>query len=494
MNLRAAWLFAAVGCVALGCVVLGSGCSGLDPAPRPTIDSLFQQAVTKNANNPENTGVTEVDSPTSAERKNRLPGEEELPPPPIAGFSSKLVAGKMINETFQDTDVREAIQTLADDAKVSVIMDEKLKGNVTANIETPDIEVAFDKVLSPLGLVFAKREGQYLVATSDPEGPLFYRIAEHREFRPQHHPAIEIVAVLPERLKKYVRVVEKANLIAVDAPKTHTQIILERFRQVDQPIPQVLLEAIVCVISPECNFRFGLDWSHAVPIDGKDAFSVGVQGLGISGNYTKAGGRQVFSDFATTQTFVKLLAENGYLSIRAAPRVMAKDGDKANISISRETFFSGQQANSGTTSNPSNSFILQNNVQKVDSGIVLAMTPQIRGETVTVNIEKAEVSEDTTNTANTTSTSAYPIINRRSVSTTVHVQDGKTIVIGGLVQRQMVENINRVPGLSSLPLVGNMFKSVQRQEKDVEVVIFISPRIVLPEIAMERGPATPIKR
>jgi type II secretory pathway component GspD/PulD (secretin) len=72
----------------------------------------------------------------------------------------------------------------------------------------------------------------------------------------------------------------------------------------------------------------------------------------------------------------------------------------------------------------------------------------------------------------------YPIINRRTVSTTVNVKDGETLVIGGLVQRQTVDRINRVVGLSDIPMLGNLFRTVEKQEQDVEVAIFISPSLV----------------
>ena len=64
------------------------------------------------------------------------------------------------------------------------------------------------------------------------------------------------------------------------------------------------------------------------------------------------------------------------------------------------------------------------------------------------------------------------------MSTNVDVHDGETIVIGELVQQQNVEQFNRVPGLSSVPLLGRLFQTRSVESRDVEVAIFISPRIV----------------
>jgi type II secretory pathway component GspD/PulD (secretin) len=65
----------------------------------------------------------------------------------------------------------------------------------------------------------------------------------------------------------------------------------------------------------------------------------------------------------------------------------------------------------------------------------------------------------------------------------VNVPAGHTIVIGGLVQRQTVERINRIPVLSRIPLAGKLFQTIEKQEQDAEVAIFISPKIVVDNYA-----------
>jgi type II secretory pathway component GspD/PulD (secretin) len=215
-----------------------------------------------------------------------------------------------------------------------------------------------------------------------------------------------------------------------------------------------------------------LDWGHVVGVQGVDSLKAGMTGLSFTGSASRNGFDNAFSDFAVTSAFVRLLAQEGYITIRAAPRVTAKDGEKASISINREAFFSLQPSGSNV--------LFRQDVQKVESGITLEIIPRVHGDMVSVNIGKAEVSEDiraSDSRAELTS-NPFPIINRRVVSTNVNVQDGHTIVIGGLVQSQTVDRVNRIPGLSRLPLVGGMFKTIDKQKQDAEVAIFISPRIV----------------
>lgn len=381
----------------------------------------------------------------------------------------------LVTEFLEDTDIRQAIQSIASQAEVDVIMDEQVGGVVSAIIEDEPFEAALRKILMPIGLVYRRTgDREFIVGLADPQTVLFSKLSERREFRPMHLGPEELYQLVPEREQKFLNVIEGRNRIVVEAPPELAEGIIERLQQFDSPIPQVELEAIVCVISPDSDFQSGLDWSHAVPLNGSELLRLGMTGLAFSGAGSGAGLSSAFSNFAVTSAFVKLLAQEGYLAIRAAPRVTAQDGEQATIAITRESYFSTQP-------NSDNAFFRQE-IEQVQAGIELSITPVVRGDNITVRIEKAEVSEDLrTSQLNTSITeNPYPQINRRSVQTTVHVKDGETIVIGGLVQRQTVDRLARVPFLGHVPGLGRVFQTVERREQDAEVIIFISPRLVKP--------------
>lgn len=395
--------------------------------------------------------------------------------------------GAVVSEIFESTDVRQAIQTIAAQANVSVIIDEAVGGQTSAIIEDEPFETALQRILLPLGLVYKREGDHYIIGKDDPSSSLFPMLAETREYRPVHLSPQELSALLPQRFKPYVSVADKRNMIIVEAPPAKLQEIHERLGRFDQPVPQVVLEAIVCVISPESGFRSGLDWGHALTIGDRELLNIGLTGLTMGGSVTPLGLQNYFNDFAVTSAFVRLLAQEGYLTIRAAPRVMAKDGEKAEISIGRESFFSIQPA-------LNSQFLFRQDIERVEAGIQLNITPVIRGENITVTIEKAEVSEDirTKELNPQINNNPFPLINRRRVSTTVSVENGKTIVIGGLVTRQTVDRVSRVPVLGHCPGIGRMFEIVEKEEKDVEVVIFISPRLVGSGAAAAAGDTVPL--
>ncbi|MCA9036077.1 MAG: hypothetical protein KDA91_13160 [Planctomycetaceae bacterium] len=529
-----AWIIGRV-LTALVCLLIASGCRIYPEHKKKSINELYFEALAASQKTPENTlGLNPAAGPAQAGLKTfpashelltPTPGTPDTVPPvprpesfqavpefserqspvtvdpqvlkslpeipasqvPNAGWrragasiaegSVRTVSHKArsttVTEIFEDTDVRQALQSLAQQADVDLILDERVNGVASAVIEDEPFESALRKVLLPLGLVYRRTDkGEYIVASPDPDSPLFPLIAERFEYRPTHLGPEELLRLVPDRESQYLTVIEKRNLIVVEAPREMASPILQRLQDSDTPIPQVELEAIVCVIAPERGFRSGLDWGHAVTLNGSDMFRIGMTGLAFSGVGSGTGLGDSFSSFAVTSTFVKLLAEEGYLSIRAAPRVTARDGEQASISITRQSFFSTQPVNA-------NQFFRQE-IEQVEAGIQLEITPVIRGNNITVRIEKAEVSEDirTADVNSQIANNPFPLINRRTVSTTVHVKDGETIVIGGLVQRQVVDRLARIPVLGSIPGIGRMFQTVEQTEHDAEVVIFISPRIV----------------
>jgi len=396
---------------------------------------------------------------------------EPVGPGPIKGLPEP--SAPPFSDVFDQTDIREVLQILSEHFKVPVVIDDSVGGVVTAQLSDDSLEKALDKVLMPLGLVHAAHNGGYVVAPPDPDSPLFSYIAKRRSFQPAYHNVASLVALLPPRYVPFIQSSPQRNIVVIEAPIRIVDEVLCRLQELDSPIPQVELEVLVCVVSPDSGFKFGLDWGHVVGVQNADSLKVGMTGLAMNGAVSGQGLKDAFSDFAVTSAFMRLLAQEGYVTIRAAPRVTAKDGEKAQISLQRETFFSLQP--------DSTNVFFRQDVQKVEAGISLEITPRVHGDMVSVEIAKAEVSEDI-RASGTNADNPFPLINRRVVSTNVNVQNGHTIVIGGLVQRQTVERVNRVPGLSRIPLAGKLFQTVDKLEQDVEVAIFISPRVIQPEI------------
>jgi general secretion pathway protein D len=116
---------------------------------------------------------------------------------------------------------------------------------------------------------------------------------------------------------------------------------------------------------------------------------------------------------------------------------------------------------------------VQNSYEYKETGIILKVTPHVRsGTLVALDIDQT-LEEVLTTTANATPTTA-----KRQVKTTVLVQDGQTIILGGLIKEAEKSMKNRVPGLSYIPLVGNLFTTTVKQKEKIDLMIFLTPYIL----------------
>lgn len=388
--------------------------------------------------------------------------EEELPPP-LNGRR-----GDLVSDSFVEADIRQALNSLAAQAGVSVVIDDAVSGAANGVFENEPFEYVLRKLLLPLGCVYRRQGNEFVVGLPDPDSAMFYLLAQRRDYRTVHRSPAELKEMLPERLRRFVRIGEYGNLIIIDAPPELGDQVEEELRLSDTRPPQVIIEAMVCVYSPEAGFRFSFDLDHGVQLT-SHAVGSALQGLALSGNFGPRTAPNL-NNFSQTRAVLTALEQEGYLSIQAAPKITARDGKKAQIQIGRESYFSVQQGPTAA--------ILRNDIKQVESGIMLDILPSIRGDRITVEIERAEVSEDIRTDDIIANASSFPVINRRRVSTTVHVGDGETIVIGGLKQTQRVDQHVQRPILGKIPLLGRLFQRIEKKDQVSEVAIFISPRIV----------------
>ncbi len=106
-----------------------------------------------------------------------------------------------MSEEFVETDVREALLILAEDANIDLVMDEKVTGIVNSRIESMPVDKAIEKLLLPLGFVSARDGNRVIVAPADPDSPLFSYVSESIEYRPQHVEVETLMAAVPAGLK-----------------------------------------------------------------------------------------------------------------------------------------------------------------------------------------------------------------------------------------------------------------------------------------------------
>ena len=160
------------------------------------------------------------------------------------------------------------------------------------------------------------------------------------------------------------------------------------------------------------------------------------------------------------------------VNIISSPQLMVLDNHTATLQVGDQVPFATQSAVS--VEDPGAPIV--NTIQQVDTGVILSVTPRVNpGGLVIMEIEQ-EVSEAVTTTSSTST--ASPTIRRSKISTTVAVQSGETVALGGLIQDTRTRKTQGIPLLSRLPIIGPLFGSKQDDTDRTELLVLITPRVV----------------
>ena len=289
---------------------------------------------------------------------------------------------------------------------------------------------------------------------------------------------------------------EATNSLLIFAPadafKTLDQIIVE----LDVPRMQVYVEALIMEVTLSKSLDLGINWKAAGATSGNRIITGGFPGGGaftgdattggtaattaaentigvLNGNTISIGGKEFFSFGA----FVKAVQNNNDVNVLANPQLMIinnpQEGEIPNISV-----VSVVPVSPKTVTSASN--ITTTEYQFKEVGIKLEIKPQISGK----NSIRLDIAQESSDVVNPT---ANPItIFKRTIKTSVIAEDGKIIVLGGLIKEKMVRERSKIPGFGDIPLIGWLFRSKKDGFEKINLLIFIRPTIIRTKADLER--------
>jgi len=277
------------------------------------------------------------------------------------------------------------------------------------------------------------------------------------------------------------------NALIINAPPKVMRSMEQVIDKLDIRRLQVLLETIIVEVSAEKAADLGVTWAfgdadleNAIGATNFDG-TVGVSGLAqaVVGGSTDVAlnkgltfGLGRLSDSGLSfVAIIEALEADSNTNIMGTPILTTLDNEEAEIRVGQEVpFVTGSFTNTGAAGGSVNPFTT---VEREQVGLTLKLTPQINeGNAVrlTIDQEISSVSE---------STQAVDLItNNRNINTTVIVEDGGTLVLGGLIREDLLEKEQRVPLLGSIPLLGALFRSTSTQTIKTNLMFFIRPTIL----------------
>ena len=274
---------------------------------------------------------------------------------------------------------------------------------------------------------------------------------------------------------------EDTNALIITAPPDEMRSILAVVEQLDIRRAQVLVEAIIAELSANNSSQLGVNFAvdgtgenrpaAYTNLGGATQELVGTlasQGAALSNGLSLALGRFGTGnvDFGFLLSAIASDSDNNILS---TPTLVTMDNQEAEIVVGQNVpFVTGQQLSS-SNNNPFQT------IERQDIGISLKVKPQINeGDNIKMEIEQ-EVS-DVSNTAVTGATDITT--NKRSIKTTVLVEDGQTLVLGGLIDDQINDTRDKVPLLGDIPLLGSLFRYRTTSKSKRNLMVFLHPTIL----------------
>lgn len=286
---------------------------------------------------------------------------------------------------------------------------------------------------------------------------------------------------------------KQTNALIVTAPPKVMRQVMTIVDKLDIRRAQVLVEAILVEVSSSKAAELGVNWavanttsSSTVPIgtfnQAVGNASVGSiaaairdpQSLATSGlpaGLTLGAGR--YLDSGTNFALIlRALRGDTASNILQTPSIITLDNEEAEIKVAQEVpFLTGSYTNTGSADGSTNPF---QTIQREEVGTILKITPQINeGDSVRLRIEQEDSS-----ISQGTQGAVDLITNKRTISTSVMVEDGGIIVLGGLISDVVREGENRVPVLGSIPLLGELFKTRNAAKEKRNLMVFIRPTIL----------------
>lgn len=401
---------------------------------------------------------------------------------------------------MQDSDIKSVLMLIGELTGLNIVVSPAVKDTITANLENVSIKAALDVILKPNGYSYFTQENIIIVKSSDTEIVRELETVIHKlKYVNSDDLAGPLGAVLTDqgKVQSFTPVVMASgntgvsNIIIISDVQENIPSVMAMVEELDKPIANINISVRFIESGVDSAQGSGFDWSKNTPIVlGSIPDTSGSLLPFKLSNMTVA----TLNPLQFGQAW-KLMQARGQSKILASPQLTTLDNHSAETQITTTIYIEGSVSNmnrsnsfnnqnqnqiasaggGATNSNLNNQNFNARQITEKDVGIDLQVTPRINDEnriTLMVNasvealLSAAEVSTD------------KPRATRRTVRTQVTVNTGDTVIIGGLISENAIENKKFIPVLSELPFIGKMFRSTTIDKEQRELLIFITPNVV----------------
>jgi general secretion pathway protein D len=278
---------------------------------------------------------------------------------------------------------------------------------------------------------------------------------------------------------------ESTNALVINAPPDVMRDLEGVIRRLDVRRAQVMVKAVIAEVSTDNAAELGVQWAYDNSSDdgpvglidfnnniGSIASAVnGISEPPVLNGLSLAAGKFTDGVFKFG-ALVRALSGDADNNILSTPTLVTMDNEEAEIVVGQNVpFVTGSYSSTGDGATPTNPF---QTIQRQDVGLSLKIKPQINeGDAV-----RMEITQEVSSLSSTAASATDLITNKRSVKTTVMVDDGKVLVLGGLIDDKLTEATQKVPVLGDIPVLGWLFRYQSTKKVKQDLMVFLHPRIL----------------
>jgi len=387
--------------------------------------------------------------------------------------------------------LQDVIKAIAQKSEMQIVTYGNIMGEINAKLRDIPLTEALALLLGGTMFTFVQKDSIILIGDRNAATPSGQALSKSELIQLKCIKADGILQVLPKDISpSNVRVIKEQNALLVSGTSEDIVSMREFVNTVDIPTPQVAINAVIVEYSEGLQKEFGINaglhrpelqknGSHSSPSfnsalgAASSNLDLGFSGEGLkkilndAGGLLSAGSNSVIGklpdDFFVALHF---LESQSKAKVMAQPSIVTLNGNKASINVNETRYI---KLTTGTQLGTDYSI----RVQPITFGIKLDITPWIsQGGQITAEISP-EVSNSTGNNLD-----GYPNVSARTISTTVRLNDGETITLGGLIKNEESEGHEKIPILGDIPLIGRLFRTNTKNRQKTNLVVYVTPHIV----------------
>ena len=385
---------------------------------------------------------------------------------------------------LKNSDIRNVLTMISELTGLNIVISPNIDDTISANLENVTVQAALDAILKPNNYSYFVQGNIIIVKDLDTQliGELESVVIRLKYINSNDLQA-PMSTVLTSRgsIQSFLPVATISgttgppNMAIISDVQENIPRILNMVKQLDKPIANINISIKFIETQLDTSKAYGIDWtSNPVQIgSATDSLSFPISMNNITVATINAN---------QLSNALRIMQARGKSKLLSSPQVTTLDNHQAETEVSTTVYIEGLNTggSSGTggtsNTNPGMGFYgNMNTVQEKDIGIKLQVTPRINENqiitllvdaTVEALLSAAEISTD------------KPRSTKRSVKTQVSVYNGETVIIGGLIAENIIQNKKYVPILSAIPLIGYFFRTTSVSKEQRELLMFITPTIV----------------